>query len=358
MDQLPTGGSTGERHHRTAASFALTSQPNVKVSAPPSQCLLSLSSLSLTSVPTPAFLPRKKNTMWVVNPSDQSITPMEALLPDLDKQMIKHLKAPLDVKDYMPAHALPLVEAARQMGRPIPNPYEMLIMGSAAANHSVLEYVMAAQILSPCAFKMNPILASYKVAVDPLEDTLAAGRNVFLWNLDFPTKEEYNAQAGAYYGPRFFAGKTIILARSADGKLADLAEGELPAIAFREPGRSNYKNRGEYSVEMKTDGRGKLTSDEQIVYVCARCKGPCKDDSIRCMCGVHTYCSEEHRDVRPHCGPCAVCEEPATAHCARCSVLWYCGKAHQAMDWKAGHSRVCIAPKGEGAVAAPESHLV
>jgi hypothetical protein len=286
--------------------------------------------------------------MWVVNPSNKSITPMEAVLPVFNKEMKKRLMAPLDLKDYLPVRAFPLMEHLRMQGVPPPNPYEMLERGSDAAKHHVLEYMMAAKILSPDAFEANPIRASYKVAVDPLEDTLAAGRNVFLWNLDFPTTEEYNAQAGAYYGVRFFAGNTIIVARSANGDLADLAKNELPVITFRGPSSSNHKNRGEYKVEIKTDGRGKLTSDEQIVYVCARCKGPCKDDSIRCMCGVHTYCSEEHRDVRPHCGPCAVCEEPATSRCSRCSVPWYCGKEHQKTDWKAGHRRVCIAPKGEG----------
>ena len=43
----------------------------------------------------------------------------------------------------------------------------------------------------------------------------------------------------------------------------------------------------------------------------------------------------------PTCRACAACKKPATGRCSRCKSAWYCGRACQAVDWRAGHWRDC-----------------
>lgn len=279
--------------------------------------------------------------MYLVDPANQTILPFPAKLPHLDQQTKKTLTTPGALDSLLTqSWADSLHNSGQLKGLEESAPQSTLSMATRAAkawHFNVLEHVMAAMtLLGEEGFYKDPNKAIYQVAVDPLPTTTPS--EIFLWNLDFPTEDAFNEQPGAYYGPRFFAGLTLLVKRRADGKLTDLPREELPTIEFRKASSHNSKRRGQWAIAASVDGDGQLVCDEFPVYACVICDEQCAGD-IRCLCGIHTYCTDGHRDGHSHCGNCEQCSETTTSRCV-CGVPWYCSKGCQKACWKS-HKKGC-----------------
>ena len=67
----------------------------------------------------------------------------------------------------------------------------------------------------------------------------------------------------------------------------------------------------------------------------------CRDRSVVALRAQKPSSLSSLPSVGPLAPLCAVCGLPGRERCSRCHTVSYCGRTHQAFDWKRGHKATC-----------------